>query len=91
MKSLPLGLLAVLVLGGCGTSAPETATPNGRSPVNKAMVPPETSGDQTVAAESAPPVVEAAPLVDAERLLASTLATAKAENKRVMVHLGAPW
>jgi hypothetical protein len=33
---------------------------------------------------------EASP-VDAERLLASTLENAAADNKRVIVHLGAPW
>jgi hypothetical protein len=31
------------------------------------------------------------PPVNAERLLASTLDRAKADNKRVMVHLGAAW
>jgi hypothetical protein len=38
-----------------------------------------------------PAAQEAASTVDAEALLASTLEQAKTDNKRVMVHLGAPW
>jgi hypothetical protein len=50
----------------------------------------KTPAAQTAAAESVPDAAEAPSPIDAERLLASTLESAKAENKRVMVHLGAP-
>ncbi len=81
MKRFALGLFVVLLLGGCAESAKETGTASDKSP----------AASQTTAGEPVPDAAEATSPVDAEKLLASTLKSAKADNKRVMVHLGAPW
>jgi hypothetical protein len=73
MKNTALGLLTILLLGGCAESGKDV------KPVEAA-----------VAAESPAPQ-SATSFLNAERLLASTLESAKAQDKRVMVHLGAPW
>jgi hypothetical protein len=91
MERSALGLCAVLLLCGCSDSVREMEVVNERSPAANANVATETPATQAAAAESVPDAVETALPVDAERLLASTLESAKADNKRVMVHLGAPW
>ena len=87
MKKSALGLFAVVLLSGCAESARETKVENDSLPVANA-----TEASETPSAETAEPpeAVEAASPIDAAELLASTLERAKAENKRVMVHLGAP-
>ena len=62
-----------------------------KSTTASATVATETSGAQSAAGKSVPDAADAGSPIDAARLLASTLERAKAENKRVMVHLGAPW
>ena len=91
MKRSALRLFAVLLLGGCAESAKETEMADDKSPAANATEAAETPAVQTAAGGSVPDAAEAASPVDAERLLASTLESAKADNKRVMVHLGAPW
>lgn len=76
MKRSFLRLLSILVLAGCAESGIETEIVNDNSPVANGPAP-DTSAEVTS--------------VDAERLLASTLESAKADDKRVIVHLGAPW
>lgn len=53
------------------------------------------SGTETMVETDTAPADQVAAVkvsqVDASKLLASTLEKAKAEEKRVMVHLGAPW
>jgi hypothetical protein len=89
MKRSVLGLFAVLLLGGCSDSVRDMEMGNDKSPAANATVATETPATPAAAAGSA--AVEAALPVDAGRLLAATLERAKADNKRVMVHLGAPW
>jgi thiol-disulfide isomerase/thioredoxin len=79
MTRSALALCGALLLGGCADTAPEANTPAGKS------------GAASVQIESAPDSARTGPLVDAERLLAEALAQAKSENKRVLLHLGAPW
>ena len=85
MKKTALGILAILLLGGCVESAKDLEPATGKSVAAKASVP------QTAATESVPNTTLADSSVDAAELLASTLRSAKAADKRVMVHLGAPW
>jgi hypothetical protein len=91
MKRSVLGLFAVLLLGGCSDSVRDMEMGNDKSPAANATVATETPATPAAAAGSAAAAVEAALPVDAARLLAATLERAKADNKRVMVHLGAPW
>ena len=103
MKTATIGLLAILLLSGCssantepaesepivGDSSPAAVT-DSADPSQDQSAPDSNDAsdghDRTEAASK-----ETASLVDAEQLLASTLACARADNKRVMVHLGAPW
>lgn len=91
MKRIALGLFAVLLLGGCADSVEQTEMVDDKSPGAKATTATEKPMAQTAASDSVPDTAEAASRLDAERLLASTLECAKADSKRVMVHLGAPW
>lgn len=91
MKRTALGLFAVLLLGGCGDSVEQTEMVDGKLPTAKATTATEGPMAQNAASDSALDTAEAASPLDAERLLASTLECAKADSKRVMVHLGAPW
>ena len=91
MKRSALKLFVVLLLGGCAESVDEAEMVNDESSAANAAVATETPAAQPAAAVSVSDTAEEASSVDAERLLASTLEKAKAENKRVMVHLGAPW
>ena len=91
MKRSAISLFAVLLLGGCAESVEETEMANDKSPAANATVATETPAARIAAGESVPDAAEAASAVDAEMLLASTLESAKADNKRVIVHLGAPW
>jgi len=77
MKRSALGLLGVLLLGGCADSGEDAAIVTKKSPARN-------TATESPAAEKGSPL-------DAERLLASALASAKADDKRVMVHLGATW
>ena len=87
MKRSALRLFAVLLLGGCSVPATETELAKDESTARGT----ETSSTQSVAGESLSDAPDAASSGDAERLLASALQSAKADDKRVMVHLGAPW
>ncbi len=91
MTRFAFGLFGLLLLGGCADSVKEAETVTGKSPVGNVPVATEKPSARTTVAESVPGAAEVASAVDAERLLASTLASAKADNKRVMVHVGAPW
>ena len=91
MKRSALRLFAVLLLGGCAESVEETEMANDKSPVANATVTTETPTAENAAAELFSDPAEAISPVDADMLLASTLDSAKADNKRVIVHLGAPW
>ncbi len=75
MRKTIFGLLAVL-LSGCVDATQDAAVDS--------VPPPGENGMQASTTES-----DAQP-IDAAQLLSSSLATATAENKRVMVHLGAP-
>ena len=86
-----LGLLAVLLLGGCADSGNDVQPANGKSPADDAATAAQEPAARTAAVESGPVATAADSSLDAERLLASTLESAKAQNKRVLVHLGAPW
>ena len=87
MKRFALGSFGVLLLIGCADLAKEMEMVNDKLPAANATVATETPAAESVADGAA----DAASPIDAERLLASTLQNAKAANKRVMVHLGAPW
>jgi PBP1b-binding outer membrane lipoprotein LpoB len=90
MNKFALALFAILLLGGCTESAKQTEKVNRKSPSANSPTAPDTSVTRTGADGSGPDAADAASPIDAARLLAATIETAKAENKRVMVHLGAP-
>ncbi|MEQ1906482.1 MAG: hypothetical protein ABL888_20025 [Pirellulaceae bacterium] len=84
MKKTALGLLAALLLVGCADSGRESKPASVAEPTTKPATPSATgkSVAETKTTESR---------IDAEKLFNDTLAIAKMQNKRVMVHLGAPW
>lgn len=89
--------LAVLAVGGCAESAKSGKPESGdrsadKSAAKVADVPQEPVVPSAATAPDSDTdiVADDAPL-NAEALLASTLENAKADDKRVMVHLGAPW
>jgi hypothetical protein len=84
MKNTAFGLLTVLLLGGCADSGTDAKPANVADTERK----PAT---QSAASESLPEATVAAFPLDAKELFNSTLVSAKTHNKRVIVHLGAPW
>ncbi len=91
MKRFTVGLLAALLLGGCRDSARETKTWDDKSPATSSAAASDTSAGRSEGADDTFDAADAVVPVDAESLLAATFAAAKMEDKRVMVHLGAPW
>ncbi len=91
METTVLAILAILLLGGCADSAKDVKPATGKSPTATATVTAQELAAQTAATESVSDTTLADWSVDAAVLLASTLEVAKAADKRVMVHLGAPW
>lgn len=91
MKNTALGLFTVLLLGGCADSAMDAKPVGSQSPAASADVAAQDPILHSDGSESDLKTTAVASSVDAERLLASTLENAKTQNKRVMVHLGAPW
>ncbi len=100
MRRTSLLVLALLLGGGCA-EAPDDPTsqvsgpaPAGPSQEARPSAAPgseqQAASSDAVASEANAPT-ETPAVIDAESLLASTLQQAQAENKRVMVHLGAPW
>ncbi len=84
MHKATLLIFACLLFGGCADSARE----------EKPTTDDATAGElaaQPATAESVSGKALADTSNDATILLASTLERAKAADKRVMVHLGAPW
>ena len=91
MQKTGVGFLIVLLLGGCVDSRHDPKSTGDKSPSANVVDAAQQPVGQNAAVESVTDVNEVTSSVDAERLLASTLASAKAQNKRVLVHLGAPW
>ncbi len=91
MRRTVLWLYLIALIGGCADSGTEVETATGNRPAANATVETQQPTGQDVASEPESETAVAAPPVDAEQLLATTLATAKADDKRVLVHLGAPW
>lgn len=89
MNKSAICLFAVFLLGGCDESVEETETLNDKPTAADVRMPAETPSVRSTEAESV--AAEATPPSDAESLLTATLEIAKADNKRVMVHLGATW
>lgn len=95
MKKTAVALLAVWLLAGCTDSAKKVDSVTKTSPQAKATEKTQELAAQTAKTESksdttlAESPVDAT--VDATVLLATTLEKAKSTDKRVMVHLGAPW
>ena len=91
MKKTPLSLLVLLAICGCGESGVEQAA-DAPPQTENAAVTTNPSGDDEPAAPS--PETSAVPGTeisnDASELLAASLDAAKANQKRVLVHLGAP-
>ena len=90
MKRTVAWSLAALLLAGCADTGKEVKPAGGKSPTADADVAGQETADLSTAVAS-DPATTAHASVDAEKLLASALETAKADNKRVLVHLGAPW
>jgi hypothetical protein len=84
MKKAALGLLAALLVFGCADSVRESKSASIAEPTTK----PATQSATGKSASEAKPTESR---IDAEKLFNDTLASAKMQNKRVMVHLGAPW
>jgi hypothetical protein len=92
MGKTALAILAFLVLGGCADSAKDVEPAISKSPTAEEMsVTAQELAAQPVTIESVFDTKMADSSVDAAALLAFTLELAKAADKRVIVHLGAPW
>ena len=91
MKKIGLILIAVAFVGGCAKTVEESKPSPDESPATESAEEKGTVAAQPDAAKSTTDVVKEDGPIDAESLLAATLAQATAEDKRVMVHLGAPW
>ena len=91
MNRLVLGLLAITLISGCVDPATEVETVTGSTGTANAPVETQQPAAQGAVTEPASETTVVAPSVDAEQLLATTLADAKVGDKRVLVHLGAPW
>lgn len=79
MNRAILGLVGILLIAGCTDSTRENEVGNGKT---SSAVAENGSGGSDADRQSA---------VDAEQVLASALENARANDKRVLVHLGAPW
>jgi hypothetical protein len=90
MNKFAHSFLAAVLLSGCAESARDSKPGNESPPVSAAKETLKTPPSQTATADPTA-AAEVASATDAASLLASTLEEAKAQNKRVMVHLGAPW
>lgn len=91
MKKTAVALLAVWLLAGCTDSAKKVDSVTKTSPQAKATEKTKELAAQTAKTESKSDTTLAESPVDATVLLATTLEKAKSTDKRVMVHLGAPW
>lgn len=89
MKKATSAILAFLLLSGCGNSGEDVHSTSNQSPTTKAIE--AELGGQSAVPAPAPEKESGDSPIDAAELLASTLASAKARDKRVFVHLGAPW
>ncbi len=85
MEKATLVILAVVLISGCAKPVPETALESESLAPGQVRKASESPGKQVGGEASAAPAA-----IDAAQLLASTLEHAKAEDKRVLVHLGAP-
>ena len=100
MRRMSFVVLALVLGGGCADSARElnsganASKPAASSPAGEARKPQDSqdhSAQSKAGALGAVTATEDSSVVNAEVLLASTLQQARTEDKRVMVHLGAPW
>jgi len=91
MKNTAIALLAVLLLAGCTDSVKKVDSVTKSSPKTKATDDTQEPAVQTAKAEPDSQAILADSPVDATVLLAATLEEAKSSDKRVLVHLGAPW
>jgi len=89
MEKRGLALLACLLFGGCGNSVEDVDSATSKTVPVKVAAPERAA--QSAVVESVHDAERANSRVDASVLLASTLENAKACDKRVLVHLGAPW
>lgn len=89
MKKLMLGMMLGCLFAGCTQPGPDASSKSkgAEGDQTNAMQRAATTENDTAAQK-----VETTEMSqDAENLLSETLAQANRENKRVMVHLGAPW
>ena len=87
MKKTGLAILTFLLMCGCTESPPKSKLAGSESATSTE----QKSGDRSDVADPVSDSAEVDASIDATVLLQSTLAKAKAADKRVMVHLGAPW
>jgi hypothetical protein len=90
-KKSALTLFALVLLSGCSQSASETTSEDDSSPTANATQAAETSSAAPTTVIEPPDATSVTAPIDAAKLLASTLERAQVEDKRVIVHLGAPW
>jgi hypothetical protein len=86
MKKLTIWLIAAALLSGCAESASDNDASLGKT---QTPVTDPTTDEPAVEPGSLASASDSS--LDAETLLASALEEATAGNKRVLVHLGAPW
>jgi hypothetical protein len=91
MNKTGLAILTCLLISGCTDSPQDVELARTESRDANPTLTEHEFGARTEVAAAVADSTMGDSLADAASLLASTLEKAKAADKRVMVHLGAPW